>query len=496
MPHLPRPERFAAIDLGSNSFHLMIVERTQGRLKQIDKRSERVQLAAGMRDGKLSPQAIERASACLEKFAQQLQGIDPRRRRAVGTSALRNATNAGVLIDRTQQLLSVPLEIISGREEARLIYAGAAFALADTRGRRLVIDIGGGSTELVIGEAREPRLLESLEMGCVTYTERYLADGKIDLDRLERIRRAALAELSPIRSAYLAHGWDEAVGTSGTLRTLAQIAGGQSGDGERLDHNAIKRVIDLLCASGSIEQLPFAGMKPERARVFPAGVAIVSALFDGLYLDSLRISQGALRDGVLLDLTGRGTQHDPRDSAVTSFTRHFGGDQRHLDNVVATALRCFDQVRDDWTLDTQARAFLGWAAQLHEIGLLISHSRFHRHGAYMIENADLPGFSQLDQRLLALLVLGHRRGLSLKEAEERLDPERCHRHGRLVRLLRLAVVLNRTREDTPCLDFELGACGERLSLTLRRPPSALLDEDLRDERERQRAAGFELDYRH
>lgn len=494
-PAAQAPQRLAAIDLGSNSFHLLVANRLGDHLQVVAKQGEKVQLAAGLGDDDhLDEPAIQRALDCLARFAPFVEGIPADAMRVVGTNALRAAHNSRDFIERAEAVLGHEIEIIAGREEARLIYLGAAHALADIHGRRLIVDIGGGSTEFIIGERFEPEALESLHMGCVAYTRRFFPDGQITEKRFRQAELAALSELANIRRHYLALGWSDPIGSSGTIKAAASViaAAGDSPEGT-LTREGLARLRRRLIKCKHLDRVEMAGLKADRARVFPAGVAILCAIFEAFELEHMRFADGALREGVLYDLIGRNTAEDPRLPALTGLTRRYGVDHRQATNVAASAASAFDQVCDAWQLGEMIRPFLLWAAELHEIGLAVSHSQFHRHGAYLLENADLPGFSRPEQQLLAFLVRAHRRKFALKELEA-LPPAYRDRAARLARLLRLAVVLNHSRPEHPPTTFQLQAEGEALLMML---PDALAEQsllltDLEQEIAYQRAAGFRL----
>ncbi|MCM2129680.1 exopolyphosphatase [Larsenimonas rhizosphaerae] len=461
------PRQLAAIDLGSNSFHLLIVEYSEGYFKTLEKRGEKVQLADGMdHHGQLSEEAMERAMACLAMFARFIDGIAPEDIRIVGTNALRIASNSGEFLSRAQQFLQHDIEIISGREEARLIYLGAAHALADVHGRRLVADIGGGSTEMIIGERFTPLALESLEMGCVVYTDRFFADGRVTEKNFRQAEREARSELASIARNYRRLGWQDPIGTSGTIRATAEIleAHQQCSEGI-ITRKGLEWLKKRLIKSGQLEGLALDGLKPTRARVYPAGLAILRAIFDLLELESMRYAGGALREGVMYDLIGRNTPEDPRHESVKALVKRFDIDERQQLNVCQTADILFSSARSEWGLTELHRCYLQWAASLHEMGLSISHARFHRHGSYILENADLSGFSRPEQGLLAFLVRAHRRRYPTREARQLPERQALH-FQRIAVLLRLAVMLNHSRDDEPFQDLSLTVKGETLILTL------------------------------
>lgn len=488
--------RLAAIDLGSNSFHLLVANYQDGQLQVVAKMGEKVQLAAGLDDDEnFTAEAMERALTCLERFAPFLDGVPSGDLRIVGTNALRAANNARTLIDKAEALIGHPIEIIGGREEARLIYLGAAHALAEVHGRRLIVDIGGGSTEFIIGEDFEPQALESLHMGCVAYTGTFFANGDISEKRFRRAELAALSELANIQRQYVRLGWQDPIGSSGTIKAAAAVIGA-SGDGDTtlIERDALMKLRKKLIGFGHLDKVEMEGLKDDRARVFPAGIAILCAVFEAFGLERMRYSDGALREGVLYDLIGRDTPEDSRRHSVELLMRRYSVDGAHANNVAKSAMAAFDQVKATWSLAGEQRLFLYWAAQLHEIGQAISHSQFHRHGAYLLEYSDLTGFSRPEQQALAFLVRAHRRKFPHKELEAL--PEALQRtYRRLARLLRLAVLVNHARPEQAPTDFQLDSQEDDLHLTLPEARhQALLLNDLEQEASFQKAAGLTLTY--
>ena len=439
---------------------------------------------------------MQRALDCLTRFAPFLDDITPGHLRVVGTNALRDAANSQTLIERAEALLGQRIEIIAGREEARLIYLGAAHALAED-GRRLIVDIGGGSTEFIIGERFEPLALESLRMGCVTFTGRFFASGEISEKRMRQAELAALSELANIQRPYQRLGWADPVGSSGTIKAAAAVmaAAGDAPDGE-ITRTGLAALRKRLIKCKKLDKVAMEGLKADRARVFPAGVAILSAIFEAFDLERMRYADGALREGVLYDMVGRNSPEDSRLKTLDNLARNAQLDGRQADNVAATAGALFEQVRQAWALDDDQARFLDWASRLHEIGLAISHSQFHRHGAYLLEHSDLAGFSRPEQRLLAFLVRAHRRKFPVKEWQALPESER-RPHARLARLLRLAVILNHSRPEQPPAVPRLQAEGESLILTLdgEQTPALLLN-DLEQEMAYQQAADLPLTIRH
>ena len=486
----------AAVDLGSNSFHMVVARIVQNDLLFVDRLRERVALGAGLDvHKKLTEEAQQRALACLSRFGERLRGMPPGSVRAVGTSALRMARNSRPFLARAGQELGHPIEIVSGAEEARLIYLGVAHDLSDDQSRRLVVDIGGGSTECVLGERFEALKTDSLHMGCVNWSQRFFPGGGITREAMTRARIAARLELQSMERHYRALGWQECIGSSGTIVAIDGILR-ESGWSERaITSKGLRKLRKALVAGGSADRLDLPGLQAERAPVLPGGVAILSAVFDGLGIEEMQASQGALREGVLYDLLGRIRHEDLRDQTIRRFSERYHVDMVQSGRVQRTALALLAQAERGWDLPHEVGAqFLVWASRLHEIGLSLSHNGYHRHGAYIVENSDMPGFSRTDQAILAALIEGHRRKLVLARFDA-LPPALSRLALRLCLIVRLAVLLNRSRGQTPAPEVGLAPRKNGYQLTT---PDGWLETnplsraDLEQEAERLAAAGFEL----
>jgi len=490
------PEVLAAVDLGSNSFHLVVARYTHGQLVVIDRLREMVRLGAGVGpDGRLDKEVAARALACLERFGQRLRDMHARSVRVVGTNALRIARRKQAFLASARAALGHPIEIVSGMEEARLIYSGVAHTLPAEPGHRLVIDIGGGSTEVVIGEGYEAQLLSSLKLGCVSLSQRHFSDEKLSAKRFERAQIAARVEIEPMQTAFLQRGWEQVVGSSGTVRAIGECLQERNPQTTGITAEGLEGLLADLKTVEDCRDLKLSSLTEERRPVFPGGVVILAELFDALGIEQMRMAEGALRDGLLYDMVGRLTDEDPRERTVSSMQRRYHVDTVQAERVEATALKFLAQVAEDWELeDENAELTLKWAARLHEIGLDVAHSGYHRHGAYLLENADLPGFAREEQLLLARLVGAHRRKPILNGVEDLIPPW----DGLaiyLIALLRLAVLLHRGRSSTALPEIELSAHGRTLEM---RFPSrwlkdhALTDEDLNQEIEHLRELDLKL----
>src|SRR5271166_4044060 len=490
------PDVLAAVDLGSNSFHMVVARYSHGQLVILDRLREMVRLAAGLGDsGRLDDAAADRALRCLERFGQRLRAMHADSVRVVATSALRRAKRKRWFLERARAALGHPIEIISGLEEARLIYSGVTHTSPMNPDKRLVVDIGGGSTEVVIGEGFNPLLLESLSVGCVGLTTLYFDDGRISEKRFERARTQVRLELEPIQGAYRKLGWLQAFGSSGTVRVIGDVIRRLNPDSPRITLDNLRGLADRVIAAGHVDDLDLEDVDVERAPVFPAGLAILLEIVENFGVDRIRVSEGAMREGLLYDLMGRFTDEDARVRSVRAMEQRYHVDTAQADRVEATAAALLAQAEAEWGLeDPLAERVLRWAARLHETGLDIAHSKYHRHSAYLLEYADMPGFPREEQLLLSAIVGGHRRQLSFEALEDLVPP--WDRHAEfLVVLLRLAVLLHRGRSPQPLPEVQLKVKGRNLNLEL---PSGwmkehpLTFEDLEQERAYLKDAGFRL----
>ena len=490
-------ELLAAIDMGSNSFHLAIARVDHGEVKKVASMSEKVQLAAGLDENKnLTEAAQQRGLDCLSRFVGRLGSVQPNRLRIVATNALRQAKNGHEFIQKAAEILPKHIEIIAGREEARLIYLGVSHTMVNS-GRRLVIDIGGGSTELIIGEEFEPIHTESLQMGCVAFTKAFFVDGEINQKSFDKAVVAARKELSGIANTYKEAGWDTVVGSSGTIKACRQITVnmGWSNEKEELTRDGLDKLKEKLLKYKHVAEMEFDGLKEDRRAVLPAGIAILYAIFDVLELDKLVYSDGALREGVMYDLLGRFQHEDIRDRSVQALMGRYNADPKQAERVVNMAQHLFDGVADSLKLTTEDSDLLRRAAYLHEIGLAISHAGYHRHGAYLLQHSDIAGFSQIDQNHLSHLVAHHRRKL---RSDARVDVMKVggNKLVYLCLLLRLAVLLNHSRSDQmlPAIELTVGNAQQwQLSVSGNAAQWPLLVADLHDEQAQFKHWDVELD---
>ena len=488
-------DTFASIDLGSNSFHMKVARAVHDEVHEIDRLRERVRLAGGLTEEKtLSDEALERAYAALEKFGERIRDIPAKQVRAVGTNTLRQVRKPRAVLAKASRALGHHIEIISGHEEARLIYLGVAHSLPYEDERRLVVDIGGGSTELIIGEGFESKRVVSLFMGCVSYTQTFFPDGEISSENMKRAETAAHLELETVGDRFKNLGWEHAYGASGTILSTATVIR-ENGWGQSITRKGLKKLSKALVDAGKVSKLTLAGLSPERVPVFPGGVAILKSVFESLEVDSMDRSNGALREGVLYDLIGRSRHEDTRERTIQRLVEQYRIDTTQAERVERTALAGLKQLKKAWNLeDPDLRHLLSWAAKLHEIGITISYSGYHRHGAYIAENAELAGFSRDDQTLLAALIGAHRRKLNRAAFQDLtlVDEETALR---LAIILRIAVLLNRHRSPRPLPP--IAAAGTKKSLSIAFPPG-WLDEhpltraDLDAEAKVLKKAGYDL----
>ena len=459
-------EVIAAVDLGSNSFHMIVGELRHGQLAILDRLRETVRLAEGLSSsGDLSTDARVRALDCLSRFGERLRDIQAGRVRAAGTSTIRRAREDTGFMAEAESALGHPIETISGIEEARLIYQGVAQSLPPNEGFRLVLDIGGGSTELILGQGNEPRALESLHLGCVSLTERFFPGGEITRKAFERARVAARLELRPVKAFFRNAGDIQSIGTSGTIRATASVAS-ELGiiDSQALTPDAVEQLIERVLEFQKVEDLSLPGLSERRAQVWPGGLAILVELLGVLRVSSLQVSDGALREGLLYDLLGRLTHEDARERSVQAMAARYQVDDAQSGRVSATAEMLREQCAGRWHLEMPlSQDMLKWSARLHEIGLDISHDGFQRHGAYIAEHADLPGFPRAEQRFLAFLIGSQRHSIDTR-SNQQLPRTWREPALRLAMILRLAVLLNRSRSAEEMPPIELVVDGHSLAL--------------------------------
>jgi exopolyphosphatase/guanosine-5'-triphosphate,3'-diphosphate pyrophosphatase len=461
-------EVLAAIDLGSNSFHMIIARLQDGHFQVMDRLREMVQLRAGIDEqGNISEEAQQRAIECLKRFGERIRDLPNHSVRIVGTNTLRVAKNSRLFLIKARKALGHKIEIITGEEEARLIYLGVSHALAFDDERRLVMDIGGGSTEYIIGEGYKGIRRESLGMGCVSYSKAYFPNGNLTSQNMNMAILAAAIQLREIQRPYRYLGWIEAVGASGTIRCVAKIVNenGWADEGS-ITHESLDKLIEAIVQAEHIDNLKLDGLSKERTNVIAGGVAVLKASFERLNIKRMTVSDGALREGLLHDMLGRLQHDDQREHTVNALATRYHVDEVHADRVAKLCIQLFEQVANEWQLDDDIDLpMLMWAAKLHEIGLVISHSQYHKHSAYMVGHSDLYGFSRDEQAVLAALVRGQRKSFPMKDIGK-LPDEWQQATEYLTIILRLAMVFNRGRSEKTDTFVKLKVTKHGVALTL------------------------------
>ena len=494
--NIERSDLLAAVDLGSNSFHMIICSADKdGTLKVIDKEKEMVRLRGGLdARGRLDAEVAARALNCLKRFGDRLRYFKPENVRVAGTNTIRNLKPADEFIRQGSKLLGYNIEVISGREEARLVYLGVSHTLSNDHGKQLVIDIGGGSTEFIIGQDFIPNELESLEIGAASSTSRFFQDGKFTKANWQQAVVGLRLEILPIQAAFSKENWSRATGSSGTIKSTLNIILALGLEPFGITLQALYKIRDLIIAAGDIQNLDLPGLSQDRAPVFAGGLAVLVAVFESLEIDHMTVSDGALREGLLYDMLGRIRHEDVRYRSVDEFVARFSVDQKQASRVMQTSMSLYDQVAIDWMLPKDTRELLAWASLLHEIGLSITHNKHHFQGAYILKYAFMPGFSRREQIWLALLVKNHRRKVDWERFSDIPENDRLT-VVRLSILLRLSVLLHR-RRDNQGFDPKIKASTSKINLVLQRPLDglALLEADLRREKNWLHRIDFELSY--
>lgn len=443
----------AAVDLGSNSFHMIVARVSDdGSLKIIDRIKEMVRLGAGLDDkNTLIESAQQKALACLERFGQRLQGIPADNVRVVGTNTLRKAKNSAHFISLAQKKLGHSIHIISGMEEARLVYLGVSHTVFSNHDKkRLVIDIGGGSTETIIGSKFNPILMESLFMGCVSITKKFFSDGNITKKQLKKADIFARQELERISFPFCKLGWKQVIGTSGSIRSIANVIREEQFEEElKITDAAMQQIKTRLIDAKTIEHLHLKGLSQERHPVFIGGFVVLNAIIKSLNINEIDISDGALREGLLYDLIGRINHEDIRELTIKRMIERYSIQTDHIEQIARTAKTIYKKVSTDWGIaKSKFENILRWASLLHEIGLTIAHAGYHKHGAYITKNADMPGFSFQDQQFLAALIYNHRQKYNVQQFET-LPVKNIEPAKKIAIILRLAIILHRSQGNIP-----------------------------------------------
>ncbi|EGT0646778.1 guanosine-5'-triphosphate,3'-diphosphate diphosphatase [Citrobacter braakii] len=455
---------YAAIDLGSNSFHMLVVREVAGSIQTLTRIKRKVRLAAGLNsDNVLSAEAMERGWQCLRLFAERLQDIPQPQIRVVATATLRIAVNADEFIAKAQEILGCPVQVISGEEEARLIYQGVAHTTGGAD-QRLVVDIGGASTELVTGSGAQTTSLFSLSMGCVTWLERYFTNRNLAQENFDEAEKAAREVLHPVADKLRFHGWKVCVGASGTVQALQEIMMAQGMD-ERITLAKLQQLKQRAIHCGRLEELEIEGLTLERALVFPSGLAILIAIFTELNIQCMTLAGGALREGLVYGMLHLPVDQDIRSRTLRNIQRRFMVDTDQANRVTQLAVHLLEQVKDEWHLEAICRELLQSACQLHEIGLSVEYKQAPLHAAWLVRNLDLPGFTPAQKKLLATLLLNQTNPVDLSSLhQQNAVPPRIAEH--LCRLLRLAIIFAARRRDDLVPHITLQAQDENLTLTL------------------------------
>jgi len=483
----------AAVDLGSNSFRLQVARVDNEQIYLLDGLREPVRLAAGLTENKLlDKESQQRALTCLERFGERLRGLPQEAVRAVGTNSLRVAKNAAEFLPQAEAALGFPIDVIAGREEARLIYLGVAHGLPQKEGRRLVMDIGGGSTEFIIGSGLEPIKLESLYMGCVSFSLRFFPDGKVTKNSLKQAELAARNELQTIGSSYRETGWSVALGSSGSARVICDILEQNGFSDEGITRQGLEKLRAEMIRVGDVRKLQLLGLKPDRIAVLPGGFSIMNAALDELGIEQMLPAMGALREGVLYDLLGRFHNHDMREVTVQQFMRRYHVDARQAERVTQLS-RALAQQFLEGPENEEALRLLSCVARLHEIGISVAHSGFHKHTSYILKNADMPGFSKKEQERLSFLALAQRGNLDKMRSQ--LFSTIASEDISLAMALRLATVFYRNRSDVQLPVMKGNFNGTKFFLNLQagwRAQNPLTDVALQDEAKQWRELGISL----
>ncbi len=449
------PSHHAAIDLGSNSFHMVVAHHDGHQLRIVDRIKDMVRLAGGIdRNGQLDPVVRERALASLARFGQRIAGLPRLQVRAVGTQSFRRLAHPATFLVVAETALGCPIDIISGSEEARLVYLGIHQGMPVGEGRSLIVDIGGGSTELAIGDGDEPDLTETVPAGCVSITEAHFKRGKINAARYQRAVEAVEDRLVELVTPCRKLGWQRVIGSSGTLRALASMAADGEDGARGFARSDLERLREAVFRAGHVDAIDLPGLSTRRAPVIAGGLAIVEALSNALEIDRFEVSSFALREGLLHDLIGRLHHSDPRARSVAGMAKRLGCDRDQAARIHDWTQAAFEQVADDWQLGETHRDLILWAAQLHELGRSVNHHHHQKHGAYLVANADMPGFTRPEQRFMAALI-ALQRGKIRTEVIEWVPQRMSLALTRLAALLRLAVTLARPRDDRAMPDFSL-----------------------------------------
>lgn len=491
---------YAAIDLGSNSFHMIVAREVHGQLQVVDKHKEMVRLRSGL-DGlnNLSENAVTNALECLERFGQLIKNIPSQNVRAVGTNTLRNANNSRAFLIAARKALGHHIEIISGQEEARLIFLGVVHGLPSSDEQRLIMDIGGGSTEYIIGRGFNNNHLTSTEMGCVSFSSPFFDEDIVTTERMNNAIASARQILRPHRRILTNLGWDAAYGASGTIKSIGILLQENGWTDGHITLDGLQALRGEMIKAGSVQELKLNGLKDDRRPVLAAGLAILIATFDELNIQQMQVSSNALREGLVFDTLGRMFAEDSREASVRAMQTWMKVDTQQALHVAQSARKFFNQAHNIWHLHDSEYDYpklLEWACQLHECGMALSYKRYRHHSAYLIEQSDMAGFTNQEKQMLAAMLLNHRGKFVVEAFENLLEP-----HNQklifLTVLLRLAVRIHRGRDlEVPEILLMIQE-GHAIHLKfeedwLKNHPLSLLDLEI--EAKRLEAAGFSLSF--
>ncbi len=476
---------------------MVIARVVDGHLKVVDRMRDRVQLARGMdAEGGIAADAEARALACLRRFGQRLAETPRSQVRAVGTNTFRRAKNRRTFLRKCEQELGHDIDVLPGSEEARILFRGVTHDLPTLSGQRLVVDIGGGSTELILGSGEEAQRMDSLQMGCVTFSDRFFPDGKITRERFRQASLAARLEVEPVERMYRKADFAEAIGSSGTVNAIEAMIRARDPSAVGITLSGLKGLRDAAVERGHIDKLDLPGLNPERRTVIMGGLAVLHGVFKSIDIARpMRASRSALREGLLLELVGGLGVEDVRERTVRRMQERYAVDRDQARRVEETLQQMATNLSAAWLIGSREFRMLRFAARLHEIGQVLSFGGYHRHSAYIVANSDMPGFSEQAQVYMSALIEAHRRTLGEDKlpALRSVDGERA---VRLAVLLRLAVRINRGRASVPTPQPML--VDKTLVLEFPRgflESSPMTRGDLEEEQQLLKAAGFEISFR-
>lgn len=485
----------AAVDLGSNSFHMIVARVDEnGNFSMVDQMKEMVRLRGGLDEHNNMDEAVaQNALDCLQRFGDRIRHLGSNCVRAAGTNTLRSMNTSAQFLKKANKALGHRIEIIPGREEARLVYLGVSHTISDDKGNQLVIDIGGGSTEFIIGERFESKILESLNFGSVSATKRFFGDGSLSKENWEKANIALRLEIMPIENEYSPDNWISAVGSSGTIKATREIAKALSLIDYNISLDALYKIRDSMIEMETIDCLELPLNNTQRVPVYAGGLAVLIAVFEALKIDTMTVSDGALREGLLYDLLGRIKHEDVRDRSIRDMMKRFNIDEVHAGLVKKTAFHCFKSVRKSWGLPKRRKHTLGWAVDVHELGMSITHDKHHLQGAHIIQHADIPGFAKRRQDWLSVMIRSHRKKLPVELIDTHLDNDRSTLIYLIV-LLRISVLLHRSRQYRKILPKVEGKENHLHIYIEDLSKQALLEADLSQEQQWLLKIGFTLTF--